>query len=521
MKRKISLILVSILVLSLVLTGCAPKVEETSGNGATENPQTPVIEYKDTLTVGRISEGVTFDPFVSIDTSTMEVCVQIYDTLVMMNEDMEIVPLLAESWKFLDEKNLEVRLKQGIKFHNGDLMDAEDIKFSIDRMVTSKAAGYIFKFLESVEVVDANTVIFKTKEPFAPILAHLSHPAASIHSQAYFEEQGEDYGRVPVGTGPYKFIEWRQGDSVRLEAFEEYFRGASPTKNLVFRAIPEASQRTIGIETGELDIAYDILPTDIERLNSNSEVNVEVVPGLRFNYLGMHTQKAPFDNVKVRQAISYAVDKESIANDIFRGAASVAKSPVPPLSFGATEDVEGYALNIEKAKQLLAEAGYPDGFSTTLWCRDDQVIIEIAQVIQSNLQQIGIDISIEVMEWGSFLEKTANGEHEMYILGWGNVTGDANYILYGLFSSAQFGVAGNRSFYSNKRVDELLALGVGTAVPEERIGYYKEIQKIVTDEVALAPLYFTNIIVSTNKKVENFSPAPTSYHKLYNVTATK
>lgn len=505
-KGKKSFVFLSImLVLMLTLSACGGSKQTSSGE-------------KDELVVAQGADPKSLDPHASNDQPSSRINKQIYSTLVEATEDMELVPGLAEEWKQIDDKTWEFKLREGVKFHNGEELKASDVKFSIDRMQNSGEVAHIVGAVESTEVKDDYTVIIKTKDPFAPLLSHLSHTAASILNEKAVTEAGDDYQNNPVGTGPFKFVSHDSGDKVTLERFDEYYGEPAKVKTLVFKNIPEGTNRAIGLETGEIDIAYEIEPIDLENVRSNEKLELVEEPSLSTSYIGFNTKKAPFDNVKVRKALNYAINVDEIIDVVLEGAGTKATGPINDKVFGFNKELKGYEYNPEKAKELLAEAGFADGFKTSLWTNDNPVRGRIAEIVQAQLKEVGVDVAIETVEWGSFLEKTAVGEHDMFILGWVTVTGDADYGLYPLFHSSQHGGAGNRTFYTNAEVDSLLDKGRTSIDEEVRKEVYTKAQDIIVDEAPQLFLYFQTQNVGMQNNIEGFRLHPAGHHRLQNVS---
>ncbi|WP_353096814.1 glutathione ABC transporter substrate-binding protein [Tissierella praeacuta] len=505
-KKILSLVTLT-LVLSLVLTACGG-----GGKGITrKNPP-------DTLVVAQGADAKSLDPHATNDQPSSRVTKQIYNSLVFATEDMDIVPALAESWEKLDDLTWEFKLAQGVKFHNGEEFKASDVKFTFDRMLDSPSVSHILGPVSEINVVDDYTVQIITSEPFAPLLSHLTHTAASILNEKAVTEYGADYGQKPVGTGPFKLADWQSGDKITLERFDDYFQGPAKLQTVVFRNVPEGTNRTVGLETGEIDIAYDVEPVDKKVVQDTNGLELIEGPSFSSQYLGFNTKKAPFDNVKVRQAINYAVKVQEIIDVALEGAGEVAKSPLMELIFGANEEIEGYPYDVEKAKELLKEAGYENGFKTSLWTNDNPVRVRIAEIVQAQLKEVGIDVSIEVVEWGAFLDRTSAGEHDMFILGWTTVTGDADYGLYALYHSSQHGDAGNRFFYTNPEVDRLLDVGKTEVDTEKRLEAYKEVQELIVEDAPQLFLYFQTQNAGENSLVQDFKLHPAGHHSLYNVT---
>ncbi len=358
-----------------------------------------------------------------------------------------------------------------------------------------------------------------TEEPFGPLLSHLSHTAASILNEKAVTEAGDDYGQAPVGTGPYKFVSWTAGDKITLESFAEYFAGEATIKNVVFRNITEGTNRTIGLETGEIDVAYDIEPIDKNRVAEHDNLQLVESPSLSYAYIGINTTKGPLADVKVRQAINYAIDVPTIIDVVLEGAGELSNSPIGPRVFGHNPDVDAYGYDVEKAKSLLAEAGLADGFETTIWTNDNPVRMQIAQIVQAQLLEVGINCTIEPLEWGgSYLERTGKGEHDMFILGWTTVTADADYGLYALYHSSQHGGAGNRDFYTNAEVDELLEEGRTATDAEARKEAYAKAQEIIVSESPDVMLYYGTQNIGAQKNVKGFKLHPAGHHGVYGVS---
>jgi peptide/nickel transport system substrate-binding protein len=234
-------------------------------------------------------------------------------------------------------------------------------------------------------------------------------------------------------------------------------------------------------------------------------------------YIGFNLKKKPFDNKLVRKAIAHAIDIDVLIETVLNGAGTKANSPIGPQVFGYNENTKGYDYDPELAKKLLAEAGYPNGFKTTIWTNDNPIRLQIATIVQAQLKEIGIDMAVEPVEWGAYLDGTARGEHDMFILGWVTTTGDADYGLNALFNSATMGSAGNRSFYSNKDVDKWLAEARSSTNPEEREELYGKVQDQIMEDLPVLPLYYQTQNAGINKHVKGFKLNPAGHHKLYGV----
>ncbi|GLC82043.1 ABC transporter substrate-binding protein [Lacrimispora brassicae] len=498
-----------------------PGNTQTSGKSAQGGTDTGLREYKDTLTWAQGADITSLDPHQGKETTAVQVTKHIFDTLTVVNpETGELEPSLAESWEQTSDTSYVFKLRQDVKFHDGSQMTAEDVKFSLDRAIKSAAVSYIVDFIDTVNVVDEYTVEITLDAPYAPALRNLSVPFAAIVPKKAIEQDEEGFKLHPIGSGPYKFAEWKQGDSARLEAFDGYWGTPAATRNLVMRVIPEASQRTIALETGEVDLAYDILPNDMAKIDENPKLTLFEAPSLSCYYISMNMNKVPFDNAKVREALNYAIDRQTLIDTIACGAGQPADAIIAPLVFGY-HSPGAYEYNPEKAKELLAEAGYPNGFTTSIWVNDNQARVEICQAIQAMLQDVGITCNVEVMEFGSFISRTSAGEHDMGYFGWVTSTTDADYTYYSLEHSSQQGSAGNRSFINDPEVDKLIETGRSSADEKVRLKAYEDLAVKLKEIGNNAPIYYSSITAGASAQVENFVIDPIGYHKLDQVKVAK
>ena len=472
---------------------------------------------RDTLVIADSANPKSLDPHMGNDGSSLRINKQIYSRLVESTGDMKIIPGLAESWEQINPKTVEFKLRKGVKFHNGEDFTAEDVKYSFERMQTSPRIAFILPPLEEIKVIDDYTVQIITKTPFGPLFAHLSHPALAIVNKKAIEKYGKDYGQHPVGTGPYKFESWDAGDKVTLVRNDEYFLTPPTFKHLVVRNIVEASNRTIGLETKELDIALSIGAVDIENIKNNKNLKLLEKPSISYSYIGFNNDKEVFKNKDLRLAINYAIDKQSIVDVVLDGAGKVATSPLAPGVFGFTDKTKAYEYDPEKAREHLIKAGYKDGLTLTLTIYEGNSNSDVATIVQAQLKEIGIDLIIQSYETGAFFTYTAEGKHEMFLGSWGCVTGDADYGLYAVYHSTAKGAAGNRSFYSNPEVDKLLEEGKVSIDPEKRKEIYEKAQEIIVGDAAEVMLYNRILSVGTQRDIQGLNLHPVTLHDFYPV----
>ncbi|GEL78433.1 glutathione ABC transporter substrate-binding protein [Tenuibacillus multivorans] len=534
MKSNKILWLVSLLMmLSLVLAACAgdgsgEPEEESDNNEETGSEDTGSEEESENegdsgsasggdLVIAIPSDVVSMSTHGSNDVPSSNVQENIYETLTDLDENQEVVPGLAEEWEEVDETTWDFHLREGVKFHDGAELTAEVVKQNFDRLVDEEIASpraFLFEAVESVEVVDDYTVRINLKYPYAPLLANLAHSGTAIMSPNIIEEdyaQMEEGGDVdayinqnPVGTGPFVYESWEPGGQVVLSRNENYWGEPAKLDTVTFKVVSEQSTRIAELETDASHVADAIGPNNVSRVENTEGMSVLSSPSVSLSYVSFNVEKEPFDDPKVRQAISMAVNKEEIIQGIYNGAGIPAIGPLAPPVFGYDESVSGLEYDPERAKELLAEAGYEDGFSTTIWTNDNEQRVDTAVAIQNQLSEIGIDVEIEELEWGAYLERTANGEHDMFILGWSTVTSDADYGMYPLFHSSQHGSPGNRSFLSNDEIDSILDEARRETDPEARKELYSQAQEMLVEIAPMIYIHHQEYLLGVDETVQDF-----------------
>ncbi len=532
------LMLALTLLLSIFLMACAsePGSEDTDNEAPKEtNKEDEAADDDESsrggeLVIAKSSEVVSLDPAGSNDVPSSDVQANIYESLTKLDEDMNVQPLLAESWDAVEDDVWEFTLKEGIMFHDGSAFNAEVVKANIDRILDEDVASprkFLFEMITDVEVVDDYTVRFTTEYPFAPLPAHLAHSGGAMVSLEVIDEDyaamedGSDPGTIvnenPVGTGYFVFDEWKSGESIRLIRNEDYWGENALLDSVLYKIVSEDLTRVAELETGDSHISDPLSPSDFDQIDQSDDTFVHTQSSVSLSYIGFNMEKEPFDDVRVRQAISMAIDKEQIIEGIYEGFGIPAIGPIPPDVFGFDDSVSGLDYDIEQAKELLAEAGYPDGFSTTIWTNDNRERIDTAVNLQAQLKEIGIDLKIEEIEWGAYLAQTANGEHDMFILGWSTPTGDADYAMYALFHSNNFGEPGNRTFTADDQLDELLDLGRKTPEEDERLAIYAEAQELLVDLAPMIYIHHSEFLLGVRNEVKGLSQLPTQILQLQEV----
>lgn len=467
------------------------------------------------------------DPSLTNDVPSARMFYLIYQTLVYQDEDRNFVPGLAESWEFVDAQTVVFNLRQGVLFHNGNVLTADDVVFSINRASVSPHVAAITDMIAEAVAIDDHTVQVITHDPFAPILGHLAHVATSIVNREEVERVGDEaHGMNPVGTGPFRFHNQVAGDRIEIVRFEEFnshIPGLAPgelpvIEHITFRIVPEGSVRTIELETGAAHILVDVATADVSRIRAHDELIMHEVPNFAVNtWLGFNTQRAPFDDIRVRQAIAYAIDIESIVDTAWAGLGQVATGPLPDTVRGFVE-FPLIPVNIERARELMAEAGFEDGFTTNVWTNEGNPMrADAAVIVQAQLRALNIETSIHIYEWGVMLPGTGAGEHDMSLMGWTTATGDPDYGLFPVYHTNNWGEGGNRNFYSNPRVDELLDLGRSSVDDAVRMAAYREAQELIMADLPLVPLWQAVELHATRHNIRGLNIAPTGNLSLWTV----
>ncbi|MEJ9280297.1 ABC transporter substrate-binding protein [Ureibacillus thermosphaericus] len=521
---------VGLLLLIFVLAACsgndkANEPAETDGDKKSNVPQV--------LVFGRGGDSVSLDPAIVTDGESAKVTINIYETLVNFGEqDTTIHPGLAESWEVSEDGlTYTFKLREGVKFHDGTDFNAEAVVKNFERWKAGAEEKFYYyhsmfkadgEDIISEVIADGDyTVIFKLSRPQAPFLKNLAMFSFGIASPTALDQYGESFGDNPVGTGPFKFVEWKRNDSITLEKFEDYWQEGLPKLDkVIFRSIPDNSARLNALVAGEIDLADGINPSDAQSVEANANLQLIERPSMNIGYLGLTNTRPPFDNKLVRQAVNHAIDKQAIVDAFFLGRAEVAVNPMPPSISGYNDEIQDYEYNPEKAKELLAQAGY-DGTPIELWAMpvprpympDGR---KIAEAIQKNLQDVGIPSEIKTAEWATYLDMAKNGEFDAFLLGWTGDNGDADNFIYTLLDKDTIG-SNNYAYYSNDEVHNLLIQAQSEVDEEKRNELYKKAQEIIKEDAPWVPLAHSIPLLAAKKGVTNYKPHPTGSEVLSNV----
>lgn len=463
----------------------------------------------------------TLDPYNTNSTLNQAVGKAYYEGLYEFDKDLKIQPKLGTDYSVSpDGLVYTVKLRSGVKFHDGTDFDAAAVKATFDRVSNpeNKLARYTqFNRVSKTEIVDPMTVRITLKEPFSAFINALAHPSAMIISPAALTKYGKEIGQNPVGTGPFKFVEWKPSEYMKVAKFDGYWnKGFPKIDTLTFRTVPDNNTRAAVMQTGEAQFAFPIPYEQISVLEKNQKLDViDDKQSIMARYLSMNTQVKPFNDVRVREAINYAINKQALAKVAFSGYATPLAGVVPQGVDYAVK-MAPWPFDPKKAKELLTQAGYPNGFETTLWSAyNDGTSVKVVQFLQQQLNQVGIKVSIEILESGqrvqrvNQVQKPEDAKVRIYYAGWSSSTGEADWALRPLLSTPAFPpVMNNTAYYSNPKVDSDIMRALTVSNREEKAALYKDAQEIIWKEAPWAFLVTANNVYVRTKTLSGVYVQP-------------
>lgn len=468
----------------------APDSTPAGGGDSTEPPS---ADGKSSLIYGYEQEPSALDPHFVSDGAAFSMGSNIFEGLVWINEAGEIEPLLAEDWTISDDGLVYTfNIREGVTFHNGDPLTSADVKFSYDRAIESSFTSSRVEFIDKAEAIDEMTFEVTLKYAYAPALSVFGSQFLRIVNQKVVEEAGDSFAYDPAGggTGPYTLDSWTSGESMVFVANENYWRELASIKEVQVIFIAEDSTRVVALQSGDLDLTKVSLLNE-GKISADPNLSYDLVEGQTVNYIGFNVNTAPFDDARVRQAINYAMDKEEmllISRESPLGGVLTA-TPVKSSGLGFNEELEVYPKDIEKAKQLLEEAGYGDGFTCTLYTPNNDMRKAIATYLQGCLMELGITVTIEVMEQAAVLEEITAGRTEMFIMGANSFAADADLYLYNMYHTSG---PVNYVHVSDSYIDETLEQARAVTDPAEREALYKEVTEYIYNECLDIPNFWMN-----------------------------
>jgi len=456
----------------------------------------------------------------------------------------EIIPALAESWEVSpDGLTYTFKLRKGVKFHSNAKFkptrdfNADDVIFSFMRQADPNhpfhkvTAGQTFayfedmgmsKIVDKVEKVDPYTVRFKLKHPEAPFLANVAMDFMSIHSAEYADKMKaantpDMVDREPIGTGAFQFVSYKKDANIRYKAHEQYWEGRPKIDNLIYAITPDASVRYAKLKAGECHVMAFPKPADIEAMKKDPNINLLQKEGLNIGYVAFNVEKKPFDNKAVRQALAMAVDKQSILKSVFQGAGQVAKNPLPPMMWGYNDKIKDRPYDPAKAKDMLAKAGFPNGFEVELWYLpvtrpynpDGK---RMAELIQADWAKIGVKTKLLTYEWGEYKKRSKTGEQQAMMFGWSGDNGDPDNFFGPLLSCDAAKSGGNVARWCNKDFEDAFQKAKLTPKQAERAKLYEKAQEVVHEEVPFITIAHSVRFTPVRKEVKNFVMDATAHH---------
>lgn len=470
-----------------------------------------------TIAVG--SNFTSLDPYDANDTLSQAVAKSFYQGLFGFDKNMKLTNVLAENYTVSkDGLVYTIKLHPGVKFSDGTDFNSAAVKVNLDRASNPEnhlKRYNLFKNIDKTEVVDANTVKITLKTPFSAFINNLAHPSAVMISPAALTKYGKEIGFHPVGTGPYVLDQWNQTDFVKVKKFDGYWKKGEPKLDTItFRPVVDNNTRAAMLQTGEADFAFPVPYEQAGLLEKNSKLDLVAAPSILHRYISFNVTQKPFDNLKVRQAINYAINKEALIKVAFAGYAVPSEGPLPQgIEYAAK--FKPWPYDPAKAKQLLKEAGYPNGFSTTLWSsHNSSTAQKVIQFTQQQLAQVGIKVTLTAMDAAQRAAQVENvGQKEsglrMFYTGWSASTGEADWALTPLFATQsappkQF----NTAFYSNPQVDKDLADALKTTDKTEKVKLYEDAQNRIWADAPWAFLVTERLVSANNKRLSGFYVMP-------------
>jgi len=467
----------------------------------------------------------TLDPALIVDVTGGTLSAKLYNGLVRIGEDLSIQPDIAEEWTISEDGLRYIfKLRHGVYFSNKREVKAFDFKYSFERILSpnnrSPNTWVLDKVLgaddfvkgraqdvKGIQAPDDYTLEIRLKNPFSPFLSLLTMSAAYVVPHEEAEKLGPDFSSHPVGTGPFILKEWLPNREIRLEAREDYFNKPSKVKGIIYRIIPEDLTAVTEFELGNIDVLA-IPASEYSRYKKDHKKKnyISSIQGLNTYYIGLNCSKPPFDNINMRRAISYAIDREKILDTMYEKRGRLSGGPVPDV-LRKWDLPNYYEYNPQKAMDLIAKEGF-SGRTIYFHITADQEIVDIAEVIQSYIKAIGIDVKIKQLEWSAYKESVNKGEPDIFYLSWWADYPDPENFLFPLFHSSNHGPAGNRTRYTNHIVDALIEKGQSTIYEKQRNLYYKKAEEIIIADTPWVPLWHKTDFTIRQPWLKNYKIYP-------------
>ena len=503
---------------ALLVYALAATMALTAACGGASAPEAGAT--RDTLIFAAPADATTLDPHNTTDTESDQVIGMVFEGLLGFDDQMKIVGRLAESWSVApDGVTWTFNLRKGVIFHDGTPFTAEAVRATFARVLDPAQKHKrlpLFVMLDRVEVVDDHTVRFITKYQFGAFEPTIAHISSAILNPTVASRFGLDFGRsaeATSGTGPYRVVSWKKDQEIVLERVDGHWRGTPPTRRLIYRPIPEGASRVLALEAGDVDVISRVPPPELKRLEAASGIELLKTVSIGAQQFRFNVTKKPLNDPRVRRAISYAIDRRAIVDQLVTGFATPSTGALTPIMRGYANLGE-IPRDLDKARALLREAGYPDGFALKIATTPRYPMgVELAEAVASQLKPIGINASIQVFDWATMVQFWAGlppekNPQEMFIMGAGASTADADWGLRPIFRTAPTN-ENNYGYYSNAEFDRVIEAAMRETDEAKRLALYKRAQEIVYLEDPGAVWLFDNFyIVAARAGVEGVTPSP-------------
>jgi peptide/nickel transport system substrate-binding protein len=493
-----------------MIAGCGNSTSSAPAPATPGGSSAPVAAPQKTdIVLANNAAPTSVDPQEVQDTTTISIFRQMYSRLIKQDNELNYVGDLATDWKFTSDTALEFTIRDDAYFSDGTQIKASDVKFTIERAQASPRVKQFVDMITEIEIIDDFNLVLHTEAPCGPLLSNLCHTPASIVSEKYVTEMGDNAFVTPVTSGALALVENKVGDYLKFVPNEHYFdRDKVKLTSLTWRIIPEGSARTIALETGEVDIVLNLDAIDANKVEENANLTLYSNPSNQIEYMALNMKEGSvFADQKVREALNYAVDKESVLIVACEGRGEIANSVLLPSLPGYVD--YAYEYNPEKAKALLKEAGYDESNPLTFVIKTSGAArVREAEMIQANMLDIGAKVSIETIEWATFLDETMKGNFDAYIMGINFNVGDTDFLVDGFFHSRQIGISSNRFAFRNDRVDELATLGKTIVDAAKRENCYREAVSIIVESYPWVPLFTKHYLAGVQKDLKGYTQHP-------------
>jgi peptide/nickel transport system substrate-binding protein len=513
--------MVGLLAVVAMLASCAPAATPAPTAAATSASALPEVPQELTLNFRLGPEQL--DPQIENSSSGQRALDSIFDKLVDLDDELNVVPQLAHDWEVSDDGlDYTFYLEEGVTFHDGTPFNADAVKFTFERILDPEFGSPFlgdYSMIDSIEVVDDLTVVFHLQYPHGPFVRRLGVGQASIISPTAVEQWGEDFASHVVGTGPFKLEEYVPNERVVLVRNEDYWQGPPPLEKITFTFISEEQARVSALLAGDTDFEETVPPSTVSMVEADPNMVIERGPTLMPEWIGFNVEASPVDDPLVRKAFGYAIDMDTIIEEVFLGVGVRSTQPVAPAVFGFDDSIEPIPYEPGMARDLLAQAGWEDTDGDGVVDKDGEPlkvellvmplteIQRMGEAVQSYLADVGVEMTIRMEDWGAFLADVAVGNTQMFVLGQENPMGDADMTLMGCFHSSNIDMS-NMFRYSSAEFDSLVEQERREMDQEKRLALMQDAIRLIMDDMPLIPTFVRENVMAHNKSVKGFMLHP-------------